>query len=261
MSRVKGNTEVTTLKQDISENNEYRTRYEMTVACRISDMKGLSDDCGGFTAARIPGQEALLMRGQSQNPGLVTISNLFKCGLDEEPVFKKNHPVNGGALQMAQTVFKARPDVGAAFHGHTPASLVFSALDVELLPISQFGTMFCGKVNKMPSLENVNDQSWCAKLLDLLGDNPALLFSNHGILAVGRDCRQALHNLYAIEQAMAIQIAAMQSGAKINILPESAVIKNQQAYWGGDDTTDYDGSREWDSWVELVKQADPSFAK
>jgi len=260
MSRVEGDTEVTTPKHDISKTNEYRTRYEMTVACRISDMKGLSDDCGGFTVARIPGENAVLMRGQHQNPGLVTVSGLHKCNIDDEPVFKKNHPVNGGALQMAVSVIKARPDVGCAFHGHTPASMVFSALEVELLPISQFGTMFCGKINKMPALEDVNTSDWCEVLVDQLGDNPALLFANHGILVVGRDCRQALHNLYALEQAMTVQISAMQTGAKITVLSEEAVIKNQELYWGGDPTTDYDGSREWDSWVERVRRADPHFA-
>lgn len=136
--------------------------------------------------------------------------------------------------------------------------VIVSALDVELLPISQFGTMFAGKVDKTDTLDTLGDE-WCDHLVSRLGNNPALLFANHGITVVGRDCKQAVHNFYALEQAMTIQLEAMKTGRKINVVPDAQVKKLQESYWGGDVTIDYDGSREWDSWVEKVLSIEPEF--
>jgi ribulose-5-phosphate 4-epimerase/fuculose-1-phosphate aldolase len=220
---------------------------------------GLSDVCGGFDAARIEGEDALIIRGQRQHPGLVKASTLFRRGMNDVPIKQKNYEVNAGALMMSQAIFKARPDVNVIMHGHTPASMVFSALDIELEPVSQFGVMYHGRLPKIP-FGDVDTDDWCRDLVGILGDNPALLFGNHGIAVVGRDAKQAMHNLYAIEQAMQIQITLLQTGAPIARLEPDWALHEQKGYWGGDETTDYDGSREWEAWMELAEKLDPSFA-
>ncbi len=253
---------VATLKTEtvsIAAENESRTRYELALVCRISDFMGLSDCCAGFTSARVPDSEILLLRGNSQHPRVVTASSLFRATMDEVPIKRKNYPINAGALMMSQAIYKARPDVGAIFHGHTPASMVFSTLDVEVLPISQFGTMFHGLIRKVEFGE-VDNKDWCDALVSGLGGNPGLVFGNHGMLVVGRDCKQAMHNFYALDQAMQIQIAAMQTGAKINVLDQALASKIRDVYWGGDETTDYNGTREWESWVQIATSLDPGFA-
>jgi ribulose-5-phosphate 4-epimerase/fuculose-1-phosphate aldolase len=248
------------LDPDAISSAERQARFELAVVCRISDYLKLSDHCGGFTAARIADSTDLLIRGHRQHPRLVTAANLFKRGINETPVMAKNIVVNGGALGMAQAIFKARTDVNVILHGHTPASMVFSALDTEILPIGQFGVMYYKKVNKMP-FGDVNTVDWCRSIVEALAGNPALIFANHGIVVVGKDAKQALHNFYAIEQAMSVQIAAMQTGAAITVLPHDIALREQKDYWGGEETADYDGTREWSAWINMAYRLDPTFAE
>jgi ribulose-5-phosphate 4-epimerase/fuculose-1-phosphate aldolase len=236
---------------------ERQARYELAVVSRVSDQMGMSDTCGGFAAARIAGEDAFVMRGHNQHPALVTIGNLHRVGLDQELERAKNLDVDAGLGGMCQAIFKARADVNSILHGHTPATMIFTAIETELLPISQFGVMYHDMVD-MIGFDGVDDDSWCRLLVEKLGGNPAVFFSNHGIVTVGQDCKQAMHHLYAIEQAVRIQIGAMQTGARIRVVPAADAKHHQARYWGGAETEDYDGSREWASWVQIAERCEPS---
>lgn len=91
-----------------------------------------------------------------------------------------------------------------------------------------------------------------------------MLFGNHEIVVVGCDRKETIPHC-APEQAMSIQIAAMETGAKFNIVPRDIALYEQKGYWGNgaendDPPTDYYGSRELNSWIARDMRADPNFS-
>ena len=239
---------------------EAAARFALAVVCRVSDLHGLSDYCGGFAAARIMGEDAFVMRGHNQHPGQVTVSNLFRCEMTESVPRAKNQQRDAGTVGMIQAVFNALPAVNVVMHGHTPASMVFSAIDAEIEPISQFGVMYHKKVSRI-EFGAVDNPRWCSELVALLGSGPGLIFNNHGILTVGQDAKQAYHPFYALEQAMEIQVRALSTGAPIRIIPADSAKSLQNDYWGAAETEEYDGSREWEAWVELARSSGLQYDK
>jgi ribulose-5-phosphate 4-epimerase/fuculose-1-phosphate aldolase len=239
---------------------EWRTRSELAVASRLSDFMGMSDNCGGFGAARIPGENAMIMRGYAQHPALVSPETLYRRELgDESFAGKFAGPVYGG-VKMCNAVFSAYPEIGAILHFHAVTAAVFSGLDVELWPASQFGVMYYERLIKVPFGE-VSSDSFCQNLVEALPGKVGVIFANHGIFVVGKDCAEALHHSYAIDQAMKIQIELMKSTAKPLILDHDTAVKEQPDYWGADETEDYNGTREWNDWVRLVIQKDQAAAQ
>ena len=93
-------------------------------------------------------------------------------------------------------------------HTHTRAGMAVCALKEGLLPISMAATAFHGKLAyhdyEGPSL----DLDERGRLLKNLGDNPAMMLRNHGLLTTGRTVPEAFLRLYRLERACQIQLDA-----------------------------------------------------
>ena len=93
-------------------------------------------------------------------------------------------------------------------HTHTRAGMAVSATKEGLLPISMNATAFHGKL-AYHDYEGVSlDLDERGRLLKNLGDNPAMMLRNHGLLTTGRTVPEAFLRLYRLERACQIQIDA-----------------------------------------------------
>ena len=105
-------------------------------------------------------------------------------------------------------------------HTHTRAGMAVCALKEGLLPISMVATAFHGKLAyhdyEGPSL----DLDERGRLLENLGDNPAMMLRNHGLLTTGRTVPEAFLRLYRLERACQIQVDAGAAGT-LNILGDN----------------------------------------
>jgi len=57
------------------------------------------------------------------------------------------------------------------------------------------------------------------RLVQDLGDKDAMILKNHGLLTVGRTVAEAFQNMYYLEQACRIQVAAIQGCQKVSLPP------------------------------------------
>jgi ribulose-5-phosphate 4-epimerase/fuculose-1-phosphate aldolase len=110
-------------------------------------------------------------------------------------------------------------------HTHTRAGMAVCALKEGLLPISMAATAFFGKLAyhdyEGPSL----DLDERGRLLKNLGDNPAMMLRNHGLLTTGRTVPEAFLRLYRLERACQIQVDAGAAGT-LNILGDNLAGKS-----------------------------------
>ena len=123
------------------------------------------------------------------------------------------HPVNYAGFVIHSAVHMAHAARHkVVMHTHTRAGMAVCALKEGLLPISMVATAFHGKLAyhdyEGPSL----DLDERGRLLKNLGDNPAMMLRNHGLLTTGRTVPEAFLRLYRLERACQIQVDAAGGG-------------------------------------------------
>jgi ribulose-5-phosphate 4-epimerase/fuculose-1-phosphate aldolase len=110
-------------------------------------------------------------------------------------------------------------------HTHTRAGMAVCALKDGLLPISMAATAFHGKLSYHDYEGPSFDLDERGRLLKNLGDNPAMMLRNHGLLTTGRTVPEAFLRLYRLERACQIQIDAAAAGA-LNVLGDNLAGKS-----------------------------------
>src|SRR5690606_10946117 len=93
------------------------------------------------------------------------------------------------------------------------------------------------------------------RLVADLGDKPAMILRNHGLLTVGRTIPEAFSLMYNLELSCRIQLAVMAAGRPS--FPPEAVQRKTAAQWMGDGKPL--GMREWPALLRLLDKKDPSY--
>jgi HCOMODA/2-hydroxy-3-carboxy-muconic semialdehyde decarboxylase len=145
--------------------------------------------------------------------------------------------------------YKARPEVMAVVHNHSPTVVPFSVTAVPLRPIFHMAA-FVGL--GVPTFEIrdfeqgtdmlVRSPSLGEALAGVLGDKPAALMRGHGAVVVGENLQRAVGRSIYLEQSAQMQLQAMQiagPGGAITYLDEAESI-------AGSRTQDY--GRAWPMW-------------
>jgi len=108
-------------------------------------------------------------------------------------------------------VYRARPDVGAVFHVHSPwlAGVVNSASAFRFLTCE--AVLLLGRILTMPYVEPATPEL-AAQVGEAVRSADTLLLAHHGVLAVGTDVRDAYHRCVAAENAAKSIVAAATLG-------------------------------------------------
>lgn len=126
-----------------------------------------------------------------------------------------------GEIGLHLTVYERRPDVGAVVHAHPPYATAISAARGNLIERPFIAEAFVSLGPVIPKLPYAAPGEaakqalapWC-ELVD------AVILGNHGVIAWGKDCEQALLRLELVEHLAKIAVAAAQIGG-VEPLPES----------------------------------------
>jgi ribulose-5-phosphate 4-epimerase/fuculose-1-phosphate aldolase len=95
------------------------------------------------------------------------------------------------------------------------------------------------------------------KLVRDLGDFPALILRNHGLLTVGRTIGEAFNWMHRLELSCKAQLAAQGTGQKIIEVPAKVVEETWNNYQPG--TRRPYGVMEWPALLRKLDRIDPSF--
>jgi len=122
-------------------------------------------------------------------------------------------------VNMHQGIYRARPDVNAIFHTHSPwASGVISA-GVAIKPMFAEFINDLGRTDTLPYITPTTQ-----KLADAVaakaGACDTLFMANHGILAMGVTLKQAYYRVLVVEDAAKSMVAACIVGQPRYLTPE-----------------------------------------
>jgi ribulose-5-phosphate 4-epimerase/fuculose-1-phosphate aldolase len=154
-------------------------------------------------------------------PGGASLSDMVKYDLESTPV---DGPRNDNAREtfLHGQVFKARPDVMAVVHAHTPEFVAFGMSSVPLYwgPDRQVPVWDIRPVNNGRS-GIVSTNALGQSMSEKLGNNEAVLLWGHGITLTARSLPEAIHRSVALRNNARVQMAAVSVGSSAT--PEAIV--------------------------------------
>lgn len=206
---------------------ERKARVELAAAYRIFDLLGWVEMIFNHITVRVPGP-AVASRESLRfliNPfGLhyreVTASSLVLIDIEGNPVRETQWPVNRAGFVIHSAIHAAIPQAHCVMHTHTTTGIAVACLEEGLSPNNFYGAMLVGRV-AYHEFEGITvEPGEKERLVRDIGDKPAVILRNHGLLAWGPSVPEAFLLMWTLQRACDVQIAASRAGAVHPIRPE-----------------------------------------
>jgi len=203
---------------------------DLVAAYRILAGHGVID-AYGHVSIRSPENPQRYILSKSLAPELVELDDLMEYDLDSTPIDPRGRESVRERFIHGE-VYKARPDVMAVVHNHSPSVIPFSVTGVAMKPIYHMAS-FIGE--GVPNFEIrdfekgtdllVKTPSLGKALASVLSSSPAALMRGHGAVVVGENIARAVGRSVYLEQSAQLQMQAMQlaPNGRITYLDESEV--------------------------------------
>ena len=204
---------------------------DLVAAYRILAAHGVID-AYGHVSLRSPRNPQRYYLARALAPELVTAGDLIEYDLDSRPIDE------GGRESVRERfihgeIFKARPEVMAVVHNHSPSVVPFSVTGVPMRAVFHMAA-FVGE--GLPNFEIrdvrkgtdllVKDPLLAGALAKTLGAKPAALMRGHGAVVVGENLPRAVGRSIYLELSARLQMQALAlagPGGKVTYLDEAEV--------------------------------------
>jgi ribulose-5-phosphate 4-epimerase/fuculose-1-phosphate aldolase len=186
---------------------------------RILVNEGILDGFG-HVSVRDPDDARRFLIARSMAPALVTHDDVLSCDLNGAV-----HDERGRKTYLERfihsEIYRARPDVQAVVHTHSPSLIPFGFTGNRLRPVCHMSS-FLGSSTPVFEIRNaasdhtdllIRSEALGKALVDVLGPNPVALMRGHGCVVVGNSLPQALFRAVYTEGNARIQAQAMAMGA------------------------------------------------
>jgi HCOMODA/2-hydroxy-3-carboxy-muconic semialdehyde decarboxylase len=184
-------------------------------------------------------------------PATVHEADILEYDLDSNPIRATREPLYLERFIHGE-IYKARPDVKAVVHSHSPNLIPFGATTVKLQPIYHMSSFLGAGVPVFEIRDVVPDSDMLvrnraigAALAKMLADKAVVLMRGHGAVAVGNSIPQVVFRAYYAEMNARLQAEAMRLGPVTYLSAEEAAAATH--------TNDGVLARTWELWKRQAK--------
>jgi ribulose-5-phosphate 4-epimerase/fuculose-1-phosphate aldolase len=209
-------------------------------------------DSYGHISARHPHHPDRFLMSRARAPGLVVAADIMEFGLDGEVIGADERPIYSERFIHSE-VYRARPDVHAVVHSHSPTVVPFSVTQVPLKSI-RAAFLF----PEVPVFDTRASAGWTNLLISnaalgkalaqTLGRNSVALMRGHGNVVVAPSVRMVVYRaIYTEANAKLLLQAKMLGGPITYLAPEEAALmeKEQSRQRPG-----HGSDRTWEMWKQ-----------
>jgi ribulose-5-phosphate 4-epimerase/fuculose-1-phosphate aldolase len=245
------------LRERVGE-EEWQLRCQLAAAHRLIAHFVFVDMTYNHISARVPGEPRhFLVKADNVFMEQVTASNLVKYDVDGKQVMESEYKASPAAYNVHAAVMRARPDIMAAVHTHSPANLAVSAQECGLMPLTQQAMRFYNRIAYYKNEVDDTTAEGTQHLARALGDKWAMILENHGALICGTTLPEAYIFHHFFELACRAQIGALAGGTRV-VTPSAAVCEERVKKFGR--MGQYDAkSRDWVASMALVEKHYPDY--
>ena len=224
---------------------------DLVAASRILADQGVVDGYGHVSVRHDRDPNRYLM-SRSMAPALVTAGDIMEWDLDSDPVDARGRT---GFIErfIHGEIYKARPDVKAVVHNHSPSVIPFGVTQAPLRPLYHMSAFLGGGVPvfdiKTAAGEStdmlVRNTALGRALAQTLGARPVALMRGHGAVVVGTSVQMAVFRSVYTEMNAKLQAQAMALGGPVTYLDPDEARKAEQNVGGTI-------GRPWELWKKAV---------
>ena len=225
---------------------------DLVSANHILFKEGVVDGFGHVSMRDERDPERFLL-SKSIAPATVTARDVMEFGMDGEPLNPR-----GRKPYLERTIhseiYRARPDVQAIVHSHSPALIPFGITGTSLRPVFHMSG-FLGSATPIFEIREaggpatdmlIRDRKLGAALARTLGAAPFALMRGHGSVAVGATLKQVVYRAIYAEVNARLQSEALRLG--------TITFLNEQEAANASRTNDSVIDRPWGLWKARVKR-------
>jgi len=217
-------------------------------------------DAFGHVSARHDGDASRFLLARNMAPGRVQAADIVECAVDTGEALTSDPPRLYLERYIHSEIYKARPDVMAVVHNHSPAVLPFCvARGAKLQPVCHMAGFLGGSdARDGPPLFEIRDHAGPASdllirnralgaaLAHALGPSRVVLMRGHGCTVVAPSLRVAVFRAFYTEFNAKLMLSALPLGDVVSLTPEEADATRI--------TNEGQVARPWELWREQARQ-------
>jgi ribulose-5-phosphate 4-epimerase/fuculose-1-phosphate aldolase len=253
--------------------DEQKYRIQLAACYRIFAMLGWTEMIYNHITLRLPSSVSSDQCHFLINPfGLhyteVCASNLVKIDLSGKVLDGSTYPINPAGLLLHSAMHENLSGAHCIMHTHTTAGVAV-ACSQGGLEQSNFYSAQLHDLVAYHDFEGITIRpDEAPRLLKSIGDRPAVILKNHGLLAWGETLPMTFSILWTLQRACEVQIASSQLGPRIRVSEEVAARSTKDSFQfsahvpGSDlEQSSGPGSDLFDALVRQVDRIDPGYKK
>ncbi len=213
------------------------TLEELVTANHILANQGVVDTFGHISVRHPENPEHYLL-SCSRAPEVIQTSDIMEFTLEGQPIDPRGRdPYAERAIHGS--VYKARPEIRAVVHNHSPSVIPFGVTGTDLKPLLH---MAAGMGIELPLWDSrtqfgdttllVTSMEMGSDLAASLGDKRAALMRGHGCVVVGKSVREVVFSSIYLEVNARLQLQSHSLG-EITFLSDGevqAILKRRGAF-------------------------------
>jgi ribulose-5-phosphate 4-epimerase/fuculose-1-phosphate aldolase len=238
--------------------DERTLRIQLAACYRIFALLGWTELIYNHITVRVPGpQRHFLINPFGLHYSEVTASNLVRIDLDGRVVDGSTHRVNPAGFTLHSAIHSGIEQAHCVMHTHTTAGCAVAGSAAGLSMDNFYSAQLHGRVayHDFEGITVHADEG--PRVVRSIGDRPALILRNHGLLSWGATVPMAFAVLWTLQRACEIQVAGAALGPTVPV-PEAVqrrasadALQFDPRYGGGQDG--------FDALVRQVDRIDPSY--
>jgi L-fuculose-phosphate aldolase len=185
------------------------TKAAVLWAAQEMARSGLVQGTAGNVAARLPDGNVVLTPS-SLDYAEMTTADLVVCTLDGDVLEGSRSPTTEKALHL--TALRANTDIDATIHCHAKFATMFAVTRTPIPAVVEEFHVYVGGPVEVAEYRTTGSQELADEIAKHVAAKAAVLMASHGLFAVGRDPKHALHVAQLVERTAEIVWGARQLG-------------------------------------------------
>ena len=202
--------------------DEWAARVQLAACYRVFALLGWTEMIYNHITVRLPdsatgGARQFLINPFGLHYSEVTASNLVKIDLQGQVLDGSPHGVNPAGFTVHAAIHAGLPEAHCVMHTHTTSGVAVACLQGGLRPDNFYAAQLQDKLayHDFEGITVHADEG--PRLLASIGDRPAVILRNHGLLVWGSTLPQAFILLWTLQRACDVQLATLSMGPMIPI--------------------------------------------
>jgi ribulose-5-phosphate 4-epimerase/fuculose-1-phosphate aldolase len=223
---------------------------DLAAASRILADQGVFD-AAGHVSMRHPGHPERFLMSRSLAPQMITADDIMEFDIDSNPIDARGRNAFIERYLHGE-IFRARPDVMAIAHSHSPSTIAFGLSNVPMRAMYHNAAFLAAGVPVFDIREKfgatdivVSSGEKGAALAQVLADKPVGLLRAHGMVATGPSLPVAVFRAIFTVASASIQHQALALGGPV------AALDAEEGRLADVDNVQTVG-RSWDLWKKRV---------